>query len=504
MKNLRICLTVIIILFSADVFSFKLAPVDPPADAAAAHSIDAPRAIDPKVNSTPKGTIENTYTNNSLPQLPPLSLSLLKYEPVENVKPGIFTDTTASGTDKKNEKDDSKDTIPPWGYMFPGQGIDLFKTKFVSMNISPYGLFRYINQLPAEQTSYFDHNGVKRGVDTRNDFQWHRVIIALTGFLFDEKFKYSFRFWSLNATNNNYIIGTLGYDFCDEFKITAGVGSNQGTYSLHYSHPLWLGTDRVLADEFFRPGFSSGIWINGELFKGFYYSASVMNSLSQVAIKSSQLDRGLAKCVSFWWRPTTHEFGPLGGYGDYEDHKKVATTFGASYTQSIEDRYSQVSNFPDNTQVRLSDATLPFETGAFAPGVTVGKLQYQMASANAGAKYKGFFVLTEFYYRLLNRFDADGPIPINEIDDWGFYVQSSFFPIKKRMEVYLSTSQIFGYYNNSDEYIVGVNVFPFHSRNIRLNTQVNIVNFSAASSQFGYYIGGLRGTIFSLSGTVFF
>jgi hypothetical protein len=35
------------------------------------------------------------------------------------------------------------------------------------------------------------------------------------------------------------------------------------------SHPYWLGHDRVMADEFFRPFFGYGVYANGELFRGF-------------------------------------------------------------------------------------------------------------------------------------------------------------------------------------------------------------------------------------------
>src|SRR4030095_6464909 len=426
-------------------------------------------------------------------------IGLPKFTPsLDTSKSTLLSDTTNT----RNDAD--KDTLGPWGLKKPGEGFNIFENKIASMNITAYGLFRYVNQLPPTQKDYVDHTGKLRTIDKRNDFQWHRVLITLKGFLYDKKFIYACRLWLLNATNHINIIGYGMYNFCKQFHLWGGVGSLPGIYTLHYSHPFWLGTDRIMAEEFFRPGFTTGIWVDGEVLPGLNYHAMVGNSLSQVGIKASQLSRDLAKSVSIWWQPTTHEFGPFAGFSDYEVHQKVATTIGGSYTQSREDRYSQTTNFPDNTQTRLSDATLPFETGAFAPGLTVNQMDYQMVSGNVGVKFKGFFLITEFYYRLLNNFDADGPMPIDKVIDRGFMVQTSYFVIKKRLELYAATSQIYGEFNKSDEYIAGFNVYPFSTRMLRMNLHTIFVNRAAASSYFGYYVGGLRGTIVSFSTTVYF
>jgi hypothetical protein len=73
---------------------------------------------------------------------------------------------------------------------------------------------------------------------------------------------------------------------------------------------------------------------------------------------------------------------------------------------------------------------------------------------------------------------------------------------------YLDTSWIFGDkdagYGNSNEYIGGLNVYLAHSRNYRINTQVNWVNRSPVSSTFGYYVGGQKGPIVSAALSVFF
>jgi hypothetical protein len=149
-----------------------------------------------------------------------------------------------------------------------------------------------------------------------------------------------------------------------------------------------------------------------------------------------------------------------------------------------------------------------FDTGALAPGVTVQNVDYQVLSIDAGAKYHGIFLQTEFYTRWLNDFDADGPLPVSSIVDHGFFVQGAFFPVAKKLELYGATSQVFGDkdagFDNSSEYLAGFNFYPADTRNHRLNVQVINVNHSPVSSTFGYYTGGQNGTTLSVAFSVFF
>ena len=111
--------------------------------------------------------------------------------------------------------------------------------------------------------------------------------------------------------------------------------------------------------------------------------------------------------------PTTGEFGPRGGIGDFEHHQKLATRFGASYNHSREDRFNNIGTpSPDNTQVRMTDGVLFFETGALADNVTVDNADVDNINIDAGFKYKGFGLQAEFHARRLSNFDADGPLAL--------------------------------------------------------------------------------------------
>jgi hypothetical protein len=206
--------------------------------------------------------------------------------------------------------------------------------------------------------------------------------------------------------------------------------------------------------------------------------------------------------------PTTKEFGPRGAYGDWEMHEKLATRFGFSVSRSPEQRYQDVGEDPTNSALKLVDAVNLFELGSLAPGVTVTFADYALLAFDAGLKYRGIFLQTEFYWRTLDGFEADGPLPVSDINDWGFYVQAAFFPIPRKLELYGATSQIYGDeaagFGTANEYLVGANYYMADSRNYRVNLQVIDVNRSSVNSTFGYYTGGQTGTTVSLATSVFF
>jgi hypothetical protein len=398
--------------------------------------------------------------------------------------------------------------VETWGEFDPGDGFLVGRTSFGELAVSGYGLVRFIDQTPASQT-YIDHLGNARTTDGRDDLFPHRIIIYLKGWLADPKLIYTVFFWTVNATDQRAIFINLGYQFSRKFSVYAGISGNPGTRSLQGSHPYWLGHDRVMADEFFRPYFGSGVWAQGEAFPGFWYNAMVGNSNSQLGVTAVELDRRFTTSGSVWWMPTTKEFGPRGGYGDYEWHDRVATRFGVSTTQSREQRYTDTTTgATTNTTLKLADSVNVFDRSALAPGVTIDLVDFRILSFDAGLKYRGIFLQTEIYHRWLDNFQADGPLSITSILDRGYYVQAAFYPLPKKIEVYGATSQIYGDkdvgFGNASEYLVGANYYPWDTRDLRLNLQLIDVNHSPVSSTFGYYTAGQDGTTFSAAFSVLF
>jgi hypothetical protein len=251
-----------------------------------------------------------------------------------------------------------------------------------------------------------------------------------------------------------------------------------------------------MGEESLRGGFTNGMWVTGEIIPKLRYKVMVGNNLSQLGIKANQLTRDLSTSASLWWMPTTGEFGPRGGIGDFESHQNVATRFGASYNHSREDRFNNIDQpSPDNTQVRMTDGVLFFETGALADGVTVDQADVDNVNVDAGIKYKGFGLQTEFHARRISDFDADGPVPITTLEDYGYSLQASYMAIPRRLIIYGINSYFWDDFKRHPwEAGGGVNIYPIKTRSWRLNLQVMRVYKSSAGGTFGLYTAGQTGT----------
>jgi len=384
------------------------------------------------------------------------------------------------------------------GEMTPGKGFDIFRSKRGSLNISFYGLFRYVNQLPAEQT-FKDHLGRERDVKANNMINWHRTFVWLTGFFYDPKFRYNISLWSLPTTQQTLLFGNLRYIVSRPLALGVGIGPNLTARSVQGSWPYWASSDRQMGEEFFRGGFSSSFFITGEPASRLYYTAAVTNNLSQLGVTSTNDTRDMGVSASVWTMPTTGEFGPRGGLGDMERHEHPATRFGMSAGHSRESRYSQLNQPPNATQIRMSDGVFPFEAGAIADTVTVETLDYDEMAFDAGFKYKGFSFQGEAYVRKLSNFDATGPLPLSSITDRGFMAEAMHMVVPKKLGLYMATGYVWDdFKRNPWEIAGGASFYPYGSRVWRLNLHVIRVEKSPTGSSFGFYTAGQSGTTISL------
>ena len=395
-----------------------------------------------------------------------------------------------------------------FGEFNPGRGFVVGRGEHGELNLSGYMVARFLDQMPGNQTAT-DHLGRPLEVTPRKDFQFHRVMLFSQGWLFSPKFQYSTFLWTVQDTNQVAVGGALYYKFGDIMTLGAGWNAYPGTQSLQGSHPYWQSYDRVMADEFFRPYFSQGVFALGTLLPKLEYRWMIGNNNSNLDVPAVKLDRNLSGGAALTWYPTSGEFGPRGAFGDFENHQNLATRFNLAYTYSPEDRQAALGTSSGiNTTLRLSDSLNVFDTDAFAPGVTVERVHYQMASAAAGFKYHGLWIQGEGYWRLLDHFVASGNLPMHEVKDTGFYIQTAYMVVPKKIELYGATSFIFGQFTHPTahpmEFIIGNNYYPWKTRNIRLNTQLIEARHSPVNSTFGFYTGQQTGPIFSIGMTALY
>ena len=406
----------------------------------------------------------------------------------------------AQDADLRPVKRDSVPTFPNTtaGEFTPGVGFDIIKSQMGSLNISGYGLFRYVNQTPGGQT-FLDHLGRVRDVNPRNDLNWHRTMVWLTGFFYDPRFRYNITLWSLGTTQQTLLFGNLQYLAAKQFVVGVGILPNLTARSLQGSWPYWAASDRQMSEEFFRGGFASGVFATGEVVPRLFYTVSINDNISQLGVIQANDTRDLMYSAGLRWQPTTGEFGPRNGFGDFEHHLKLATQFGVSGGISRESRYAPLDQPPNATQIKLSDGLNPFAADALADGVTVETLRYREAAIDAGAKYRGFSFQGEYYFRTLDNFIATGPLPIKSIYDHGFMAEAMHMVVPRKLGVYAVSGYIFDQFKrNPWEAGGGVNFYPSETRSWRLNMHLLHVNRSPLGSLFSYYQAGQTGTIFSL------
>jgi hypothetical protein len=259
--------------------------------------------------------------------------------------------------------------------------------------------------------------------------------------------------------------------------------------------PFFQSTDRTMADNFFRPGFTQGIWASGDLPDDLHYLAFVGNGLNTLNISAAKIDANLMGSASVWWEPLG-DYGPPGKsrnmYDDYFSSSDVRIRLGTSFTWSKEDRFNNLDqSSPENTSMYNSDGVLTFATGAFAPGVTVNNATYRMLAIDGGLKWAGWSVNGQYYFRWVDDFEADGPIPIKSMFDHGFELSAGTFIIPQKLTVYGRGSMVFGEFRDSWEAGVGVKWYFLPTERLWLSAELMRTVNVPYSGTFTPYTAGM-------------
>jgi hypothetical protein len=371
-------------------------------------------------------------------------------------------------------QEEKPDENKKWGTYTPNLGFKVANTDYGDLSISIYTYTRYLNQRLLDAT-YTNPFGVTTPIQQRQDFQIQKVQIKFLGWIMNPKFRYFLYVWTSNPTQGQgaqvVVAGNLNYTFNKHLTFSAGITSLPGTRSVEGNFPFWLGVDtRLIADEFFRPSYTSGIWAKGAITDKLRYQAMLGNNLSTLGVSALQLDNNFSTLVgALIWEPRG-EFGL--GFGDFEDHKKLAIRLAGHFTRSRETAEEQPNTQAfDNTQIRLADGTVIFTPNLFGPGVTVNALNTRMTAFDGGLKYHGFSLDGEYFSRWLNNFAGPGTAGLPSLFDQGFQMQASAMAIPKTLQFYAGGSTIFGKFGNPYDTRVGMNWFPWKNKVVRVNNE---------------------------------
>ena len=142
------------------------------------------------------------------------------------------------------------------------------------------------------------------------------------------------------------LAGNLNYTFNKHLTLSAGINGLPGTRSIEGNFPFWLGVDsRMIADEFFRGSYTSGIWAKGAITDKLRYQVMLGNNLSTLGVPASRLDNRFntlrvrlsgrpppGNSAPAWgsWRFEEYEHEPSALAIDAALHKKVCRVHAAS------------------------------------------------------------------------------------------------------------------------------------------------------------------------------
>ena len=386
-------------------------------------------------------------------------------------------------------------------------GVKLYDGERAQFYMRLFSYARYLNQKGLDPT-YTDFFGNVKEVPLRQDFQLQKFFLPFSGWFLDPKFRFYLYVWSANTAQGDPAqvvgAGNLSWVFNEHATLGMGITSLPGVRSTEGQFPYWLGVDdRMTADEFMRPSYSTGVWLKGSIVPGLNYNAMLATNMSILGVSASQIDNTIdTYSLALNWLPTTHEFGPIGAFGDFENHQELATRIGLHYTHSTENSQEQPgTNNIENTQIRLTDGSQIFTPNLFGPGIEVDDVRYQMVSVDAGVKYRGYALEAEYYWRHLSDFRGPGVTPglIADIDDTGYQVQASAMLVPKLFQLYAGYSEIQGHYGDSNELRLGMNYFPNRMRGIRVNGEyLRLDDIPVGYTAVPYPVGG-DGDVFHLN-----
>lgn len=330
-------------------------------------------------------------------------------------------------------------------------------------NLSLEGRYSYFGRT---KDFWTPNNQPSQPVDDYSIIEMNRYYLMFSGYAFDPKLIYSFMTFGSSSAGAFMPVGFMGYDWMPEIKGRIGVWKTPGTREWTDSYNATLGADRTMATTYFRPSWTPAAWLEGTLNKTFQYEFLVGNSFGGSAQNTYASRQGTAMLYSLSgkWQP----LGDIGfGISDLSWHDGFVTRLGSTATfQRITDTPGYYgSNNPDYTILRLSNGTPANEIGAFGPNSKLVSGNILLGTLDWAFKYRGFALAAEFMYRYLGDpgwSTAAGlqPGTLASLNDYGGYLQGSYFLMPKSLEMFGRSSIVNGAYGTPWEAGGGFNWYP--------------------------------------------
>lgn len=326
-------------------------------------------------------------------------------------------------------------------------------------------------------TSWTDNAGVTRPVDNRSAFDIERGRLILSGFALDERLTY---FLHLDGdTDGGHVVDFFDYWWAWEFyenhrvqfgkrKVPAG-----RQWLLTARHTRFV--ERPMANDFFRPDRTVGVFGIGEIGENGHYEWMVGNGYQTSELPNSSTDDRFTLAL-------TNYFDPLGNYGpqivDYDGTSQPLVRIGHSFVYSPNRGLAPGVPLPETSFIRLTDGTRLTQTGALAPGVTVSDFQIYFYGVDAALKWRGWSVNAEVFWRWIEQLRGNGPLPVDDLLQQGYYVEGGRFVIPRKLDFNLRYSRVNGLFGDATEYALGGNWYPLDTHRLKISCDLTTLDGS--------------------------
>lgn len=343
--------------------------------------------------------------------------------------------------------------------------------------------------------SWTDNAGVTRPVRDRNAMDIERARLTLSGYAQDPRLTY---FLQLDGdTDGGHAVDFFDYwwawEFSEHFQLQLGkrkVAADR-QWLLGARNTRFI--DRPMANDFFRPDRTVGAFGVGKLGQSTHYEVMLGNGYNTTNLPNSVSDNLLTFAA-------TNYFDPLGDYGgplvDFSSTQQLLVRLGHSFVYSPQADNARGQPLEEADFIRLSDGTRLTQTGALAPGVTVSAFDVRLYGVDAAAKWMGWSLNSEIFFRWINEIQGDGVLPVKELYQKGFYIEGGRFLLTKLLDANIRYSQVSGEFSGSSEIAAGFNWYPLKKTNMKISFDVTAVDGSPLQSSASDMLVGDDGMLF--------
>ena len=370
---------------------------------------------------------------------------------------------------------------------------DKRKTPF-ELRINSWIQFRH-HAFTRTVDSWTDNAGTTRPVLNRNAFDIERARLTFRGFAIDPRLTY---FLQLDGDTD----GAHAVDFFDywwSWQVSNDFRIQLGKRKVPASRQWLLGarrtrlSDRPMADDFFRPGRTVGIFGLGKLGDNCHYELMVGNGYRTANLPPAVADD------RFTFAATSY-IEPAGKFGsqlvDFDCTCNPLWQLGHSFAYSPQTSNQLAVPLDESDFLRLADGTRLNETGALAANVTVSEFDLWLYGVDLAWKHRGWSANSEVFFRWIENLRGDGPLPINSVFQHGFYVEGGKFLIDRTFDVNFRYSYVNGDFGNGSEFAGGFNWYPLSKPTLKFTFDVTRLNRSPLQNRSADISVGDSGVLF--------